>query len=811
MGGKLGRSYSNRPSNIILPAAVNLSRQTIKSWKNAIEAASDPEDPSRVDLMAVYDSAMGDDHLESIIKTRILKVKHSKFKLVNAGDKENPDVTKLFAKKWFKDFLELSMKAKFFGATVLEFWDLTENLELKSCKLVPRENCNFIKGFFTKEIGDEKGVPFREGTYSNYYLQIGDNTDLGILKRACPAAISKKFAQGAWLELCEKYGIPPRYATTESYSSTRHQELANMLAQMVSSHYAVLQGTEKIEMLNGISGDPHKVFDALIQRLEMGMSKRILGHDSAAGSKDSKGTYGSLKLMQDVANDRHKSDKEDIMDIINDMLIPLLVNISPVYKVLEGYTFSWDDFKELSALDTIEAVVKLEGSGHKVDSEFISKKTGIPIVGRKDDSSGESIEKKKPNLKALNQILNAIYSPFNQGLNIQASSDNFRADFIKFARSIYYSKTSPKTPYFFSLKTAEHLSRVLGEEIKIKAKGLESAFHAHLKNNLFVFSAAKTFTQYQVLSDLLTDETGKRKPWQSFKDDALDVHKTYNIDYLKTEYITAGRSAKMASKWQRFESQKDLFDLQFQTSEDNKVRKSHSELNGIVKPVNDDFWNTYTPPLSWRCRCTIRQVAKGTPITDNSKFKDLKKPTEQFRFNPGKQKLIFSEKHPYIQLIKESINGELQAVQDYGLYTVNEIYARGKNIAPEIKEQTKDQTKDWWTKLSGESKNVNFKAKVGFDYHNVILNDKTFNDIVKSNKESKHRFAKELPNVLAKPNEVYLLQKDQGAIYRFIKYYEDRVLSVNVSITDDKFLVDSFYEVKEKAYTTERSGILMAK
>jgi len=809
MGGKLGRSYSNRPSNIILPAAVNLSRQTIKSWKNAIEAASDPEDPSRVDLMAVYDSAMGDDHLESIIETRILKVKHSKFKLVNTSDKENPEVTKLFTKKWFKDFLELSMKAKFFGATVLEFWDLTGNLELKSCKLIPRENCNFIKGFFTKEIGDEKGVPFRDGTYSNYYLQIGGNADLGILKKACPAAISKKFAQGAWLELCEKYGIPPRYATTESYSSTRHQELANMLAQMVSSHYAVLQGTEKIEMLNGISGDPHKVFDALIQRLEMGMSKRILGHDSAAGSKDSKGTYGSLKLMQDVANDRHKSDKEDTMDIINDMLIPLLVNISPVYKVLEGYTFSWDDFKELSALDTIDAVVKLEGSGHKVDSEFISKKTGIPIVGRKDDSSEGNIEKKKPNLKALKQSLNTIYSPFNQDLNIQASTDNFRADFIKFARSVYYSKTSPKTPYFFSLKTADHLSRVLGEEIQVKAKGLESAFHAHLKNNLFVFSAAKTFTQYQVLSELLTDEKGKQKSWQSFKDDALEVHKNYNIDYLKTEYITAGRSAKIASKWQRFEDQKDLFDLQFQTSEDNKVRKSHSKLNGIVKPVDDDFWNTYTPPLSWRCRCTIRQVAKGTPITDHSKLKGLEKPTQQFRFNPGKHKLIFSEDHPYIELFNKNSKRELQAVQDYGLYSVDEIYARGKNIVPEIKEQTKDQANDWWNKLSNTGKDVNFRAKVGLDTHQITLNDQTFKNIIK--KDNKHRFVKEITNVLSKPNEVYLLEYSTKPVYRFIKYYEDRVLALNIEITNDAFVVDSFYEVSEKAFSTERSGILMAK
>lgn len=806
MGGKIGRTYSNRPSNIILPNAVNLSRQTIKTWKSAIEAAKDPEDPSRVELMEVYDSAMNDDHLESIIETRILKVKHSKFKLVNANNEENPEVTKLFQKKWFKEFLKLSMSAKFFGTTVLEFWDLTEDMHLKTCELIARENCNFKKGIFTKEVGDDKGVPYKEGTYANYYIQVGKDNDLGILQKACPAAISKKFAQGSWLELCEKYGIPPRFATTDSFSQTRHQELANMLAKMVSSHYAVLQGNEKIEMLNGISGDPHKVFDSLIQRLEWGMSKRILGHDSAAGTKDSKGTFGSLKMLQDVANDRHKSDKEDTLDLINDELIPLLKNISPVYSALEGYTFCWDDFKELSAQDTIEAVVKLEGSGHQVDSEFITQKTGIPIIGRKEIiKPPEDGEKKKPELKAFHQHLNALYTAFKSDINLQAATDDLLPFFEEFTRQVYYSKQDIKTPYKLCLAIANKLRGVLVSDPVIKAKALERAFYAHLKNNLFVFSMAKTFSQYQELSALLIDEDGEKRTWQSFKDKATDIHKTYNIDYLRTEYITAGRSAKMASKWQRFEAQKDLYDLQYETAGDNKVRKDHSKLHGITRPVDDAFWDTYLPPLDWRCRCTVRQVAKGTKITPAEKLKGLEKPPKQFRVNSGKKKMIFSEAHPYIELFNQNIKQELQAVNDYGLPPVDEIYARGKNIAPAIKEQTKDQANTWWENLS-KSKDVNLRANVGKDGHQVIFSDKDFKRITQGT-GNKHAFIKEITNVLKSPNEVYL--RNKGSDYRFIKYYQDKVLLVDVEIKGDSFVVKTIDQVTDAKLDSERSGILM--
>jgi len=400
---KIGKSYShnrqNRPSNIILPKSKSLSVQSIKTWKDAVTLASLAENPNRAPLMDVYRSITRDLHLKADMQTRILKVMGSKFKIVDDNGKENTDLHKLFKSQWFNRFLYHSMKAKFWGSSVIELWDLDpESLELIAVNAVPSENVLFTEGLITKEVGDETGYLYKEGIYEPYYIQIGTNNDLGILEDVAPDALAKKFAKAAWTEFCEKYGIPPRWVTTDSFSDTRHKELADMMANMVNNHWAVLQGNEKIEVMQTNGANAKAVFDDFVLRRNSEMSKGILGQDGTTNSNDKSGTYGSLKVMQDVADDRHQADKTDISYLINDELMWRLEAISPVYKGLSNYRFEWDESKEMSPEELIETVVKLSGAGYAVDLQYLTENTGIPISEFKQElPTPPEGEKKKPN------------------------------------------------------------------------------------------------------------------------------------------------------------------------------------------------------------------------------------------------------------------------------------------------------------------------------------------------------------------------------------------------------------------------------
>jgi phage gp29-like protein len=399
-GAKVGRSYDTRPSNIILPKSKNLSVQTIKKWKDALTLAQLAENANRKPYIELCDSILLDSHLAAAIETRVLKIKQSKFKLVDASGKSNPEINKLLEQPWFNSFIYHAIMAKFRGTTVLELWDLNpETMELANVNFIEQENLIPDKGLIVKENGDEKGYSYKEDPLKPFYIQIGKNKDLGILKDVAPDALTKKFAKASWAEFVEKYGIPPRWVTTDSYSESRENELADMMANMVSNHWAVLKGNEKIEVMNSTGASSYEIFDKLIDRMNSEMTKRILGQDGTTDS-NAKGTYGSLKVMQGVSDDRHDADKTDIKDVINSELIWRLQLISPIYGVLKNYTFDWDDSKEMTPAEIVEMVKNISAAGFEVDAKFITDKTGIPIVGLKQEPTTllptlEKTQKKK--------------------------------------------------------------------------------------------------------------------------------------------------------------------------------------------------------------------------------------------------------------------------------------------------------------------------------------------------------------------------------------------------------------------------------
>lgn len=184
-----------------------------------------------------------------------------------------------------------------------------------------------------------------------------------------------------------------------------------------------------------------------------------------------------------------------------------------------------------------------------------------------------------------------------------------------------------------------------------------------LKNDVFVFSACKTHVALKELSSLLLNDQGQVTPMSEFKQKATALHQQYNENYLEAEYIFATTSAQMAGKWAGFEQDGDRYNLQYRTAQDSKVRISHAALANITLPVDDPFWDKYTPSNGWRCRCTVQQVRKEKYALSDSEASISKGETattdidakgnnraEMFRFNAGKEKVIFPQSHPYYKV-----------------------------------------------------------------------------------------------------------------------------------------------------------------
>lgn len=66
----------------------------------------------------------------------------------------------------------------------------------------------------------------------------------------------------------------------------------------------------------------------------------------------------------------------------------------------------------------------------------------------------------------------------------------------------------------------------------------------------------------------------------------------------------------MAGHWRRFdEAAGDLPYLMYDAINDSRVRPSHLAMDGVIRPINDPIWNTWSPPCGFRCRCSLRQIS----------------------------------------------------------------------------------------------------------------------------------------------------------------------------------------------------------
>ena len=163
---------------------------------------------------------------------------------------------------------------------------------------------------------------------------------------------------------------------------------------------------------------------------------------------------------------------------------------------------------------------------------------------------------------------------------------------------------------------------------------------ANLQKNVYQFSAAKNYQQLRNLTDALKD--GDRlRTFAEFKKEAMNILHDYNVRYMKPEYNTAINGALNASNWATYQEHKKAMPLlKYVTAGDNRVREEHRLLDGTVRPVDDSWWKTHYPPLSWNCRCTTYQLAIAQPITPKDKIPHVEIP-KMFQVNLAEQNLIF--------------------------------------------------------------------------------------------------------------------------------------------------------------------------
>ena len=354
-------------------------RRDIASWRTARLEATLADEPKQHRLQVLYDEVMLDAKMTSQIGMRIGKSQSADWCL-KKGDQNDEDAMKVLTDKGlFDKFVKYIVESQFYSQSLVQF--LFDQQGDPDIELVPRANVSPASGRFYPDVYGNESELYRERPdFGKWILEFcPDKLDLGILNKATPYVLMKKFALSCWSELCEIYGIPPRVLKTNTQDKDMLNRAEAMMREIGSAAYFIIDTEEEFEFAqaNSTNGDVYKNFiatcDEQISLLNLGA---VLGQDTLNGNRSKE--EASTDLMEIIV----EADKRKIAYYINKTAIPAMESLGIIPT---GLRF---EFAKATDTEKLWKMVFQASAYYEFDVEWLKQTFGMEITGPRMNPSG---------------------------------------------------------------------------------------------------------------------------------------------------------------------------------------------------------------------------------------------------------------------------------------------------------------------------------------------------------------------------------------------------------------------------------------
>lgn len=347
-------------------------RRDIADWKSARLEATRASEPKQRLLQALYGEVMLDAKMTSQIGLRISKSQSADWFLKNGEQNDEDAMKTLTDSGLFDKFVKYIVESHFYNHSLVQF--SMDKDGAADIELVPRTNVSPASGLFYPDVNGTQSEPYRERSdFGKWILEFcPDRLDLGLLNKATPYVLMKKFALSCWSELCEIYGIPPRVLKTDTQDKDMLDRAEAMMKEIGSAAYFIIDTTEDFEFAQSSStnGDVYKNFiatcDEQISLLNLGA---VLGQDTLNGNRSKE--EASTDLMEIVV----ESDKRKIAYYINKDVIPAMESLGIIPP---GLRF---EFAKATDTEKLWDMVYQASAYYEFDIEWLKQTFGMEITG----------------------------------------------------------------------------------------------------------------------------------------------------------------------------------------------------------------------------------------------------------------------------------------------------------------------------------------------------------------------------------------------------------------------------------------------
>lgn len=365
----------------LVDKTISMTRQDIVKMRTAQNAFRNAENPSVWQLYNLYDYILDDATLTSQIENRIQDTLGSSFTLKQKGGDVDQELTDTFQNsELFNEIITQIINTRFYGYSVIELdWKQEGQNETQlAATLFPRQNILPKSGTLLFDYNEEKGVKYRElPEYGTWILEFGKPGEMGLINKAIPYCLFKRFATSCYSELCEIYGIPPRVYKTDTQDPQAVARGKQMMRDMGSAAWFIIDTTEEFEWAKG-STTNGEVYTNLIRLCDnqnsLLISGAIVGQDTVHGS------YNKDEAGQKLLSKLILADMAMVEMYMNTRVMPALARIGIIPA---DYVFAWEVSEDLGVLwkRTLEALNHFE-----IDPNWVKDKFGIAITGKKEQT-----------------------------------------------------------------------------------------------------------------------------------------------------------------------------------------------------------------------------------------------------------------------------------------------------------------------------------------------------------------------------------------------------------------------------------------
>ena len=352
----------------IIPKTISRTRTDIATWRSALRSADSVDNPRRAKLMNLYEDIMLDAHLTSQIELRHQTVLSTPFDIKVNQEVDDEATAALNAASWVTALNTHILNSAMYGHTLVELTTTDSGTEPVAVTLLPRQNVIPEKGLLLLREDDSKGIKYREvREFGTWLLEFGKEHDYGLLNKAVPHVLFMRFAQSCWSELCEIYGIPPRFIKTDTQDPAMLDRAEAMLRDMGAAAYFIIDRTEEFQFAKGAdtNGDVYSnLISVCKEAVSLLMNGVVMGQDTVNGNRSKE--ESSIRLFEKIVLALRKM----VAGYWNSTVIPALVRIGILKP---GSTFAWQQEEDIEKLWSM--VVQLL-QFKDVPNEWIKEKFG---------------------------------------------------------------------------------------------------------------------------------------------------------------------------------------------------------------------------------------------------------------------------------------------------------------------------------------------------------------------------------------------------------------------------------------------------